>query len=187
MKKLTAHENLTLWQQFKSGDAHAFQLVYLKYYKVLIRYGNKISMDAEQVMDAVHDLFLNLWNRRTFLSDTDNIEPYLKTSLRHELVRRVAESRNSFSFDDSPELTYEFEKDAFYYQHDSDEREATFQRLEKAVQDLSPRVWETLKMRYFDKMGNQEIAEKMGINYQSVNNNIHRGVETLRLKLDQVA
>ena len=175
MKKLTAHENLTLWQQFKSGDAHAFQLVYLKYYKVLIRYGNKISMDTEQVMDAVHDLFLNLWNRRTFLSDTDN------------LVRRVAESRNSFSFDDSPELTYEFEKDAFYYQHDSDEREATFQRLEKAVQDLSPRVWETLKMRYFDKMGNQEIAEKMGINYQSVNNNIHRGVETLRLKLDQVA
>ena len=40
-------------------------------------------------------------------------------------------------------------------------------------------------MRYFDKMGNQEIATKMSINYQSVNNNIHRGVETLRIAMTQ--
>jgi DNA-directed RNA polymerase specialized sigma24 family protein len=40
-------------------------------------------------------------------------------------------------------------------------------------------------MRYFDKMGNQEIAEKMDINYQSVNNNIHRGVETLRVVMSR--
>lgn len=182
MKKLTACENLALWQQFKSGDVNAFQLVYLTYHKALIRYGNKISVDSELVMDAVHDLFLNLWNRRGNLSDTDNIEPYLKTSLRHELVRRVTDSRNNYSFDSSPELAHQFERNAFYFQHETDEREATFQRLERAVQDLSPRVLETLKMRYFDKMGNQEIADKMGINYQSVNNNIHRGVEALRAR-----
>jgi RNA polymerase sigma factor (sigma-70 family) len=176
-------ESIALWQQFKSGDSHAFRIVYTRYYKILLRYGNKISLDTELVMDTVHDLFVNLWNRKNHLSDIDNIEPYLKTSLRHELVRRVADSRSKLSFDDSPELVHQFEISSFTYQHESLEKEETFVRLEKAVQSLSPRVLEALKLRYFDKLGNQEIARRMGINYQSVNNNIHRGVETLRARL----
>lgn len=177
------NESIALWQQFKSGDSHAFRLVYTRFYKMLLRYGNKISVDTELVMDTVHDLFVNLWNRKNHLSDIDHIEPYLKTSLRHELVRRMADSRNKLSFDDSPELVHQFEILAFTYQHESLEKEETFVRLEKAVQSLSPRVLEALKLRYFDKLGNQEIARRMGISYQSVNNNIHRGVETLRARL----
>ena len=50
---------------------------------------------------------------------------------------------------------------------------------------LPSRVSQALKMRYFDKLGNQEIANKMSINYQSVNNNIHRGVEILRVAMSQ--
>ncbi len=182
-KKLTTHENIALWQNFKAGDQGAFRWIYMSFHAVLLRYGNKIAPDGELVSDTVQDLFVNLWTRRQYLADVDNIEPYLKTSLRHELVRKITEMRSQTSFDESPELLHEFEKNEFYFQYDSDEREIALQRLEDTIAKLSPRILESLKMRYFDKMGNQEIARCMGINYQSVNNNIHRGIEMLRNKL----
>ena len=172
--KRQSYNNYELWKQFKNGDQLAFQLIYRLNHKILISYGNKIAQDSELVRDAVQDLFVNLWSRKHNLADTDNIEPYLKTSLRHDLVRKITESRTGVSFDGISEQDYQFERYFSHHSHDTEEREETFIKLEKA-----------LKMRYFDRMGNQEIAERMNINYQSVNNNIHRGVETLRVAMNK--
>jgi RNA polymerase sigma factor (sigma-70 family) len=183
--KRQAYNNYELWKQFKSGDQLAFQLIYRLNHKILISYGNKIVQDNELVRDAVQDLFVNLWSRKHNLADTDNIEPYLKTSLRHDLVRKVTESRIGVSFDGVSEQEYQYEGYFSYHAQDTEEREETFVKLEKALKKLPTRVSEALKMRYFDRMGNQEIAERMNINYQSVNNNIHRGVETLRVVMNR--
>jgi RNA polymerase sigma factor (sigma-70 family) len=183
--KRQSYNNYDLWKQFKNGDQIAFQLIYRLNHKILISYGNKIAQDSELVRDAVQDLFVNLWSRKHNLADTDNIEPYLKTSLRHDLVRKITESRTGVSFDGISEQDYQFERYFSYHSHDTEEREETFIKLEKALKKLPTRVSEALKMRYFDRMGNQEIAERMNINYQSVNNNIHRGVETLRVAMNK--
>lgn len=185
MTKRQPYNNYELWIQFKSGDRLAFQLIYRIHHKILISYGNKISQDAELVRDAVQDLFLNLWVRRQNLADTDNIEPYLKTSLRHDLVRKINESRTGVPFDGFSENDHLVERFYSLHTNDSEETEETFVRLEKALTKLPTRVSQALIMRYFDKMGNQEIAERMDINYQSVNNNIHRGVETLRVVMSR--
>lgn len=184
MKK-QPHNNYELWKQFKNGDPMAFQLIYRLNHKILISYGNKIAQDSELVRDAVQDLFVNLWSRKHNLADTDNIEPYLKTSLRHDLVRKITESRMAVSFDGISEQDYQYNLYFSHFTHETDEREEIFTKLEKALKKLPTRVSEALKMRYFDRMGNQEIAERMNINYQSVNNNIHRGVETLRVAMSK--
>lgn len=183
--KRQSYNNYELWKQFKNGDQLAFQLIYRLNHKILISYGNKIAQDSELVRDAVQDLFVNLWSRKHNLADTDNIEPYLKTSLRHDLVRKITESRTGVSFDVISEQDYQFERYFAHNSYDTEEREETFIKLEKALKKLPTRVSEALKMRYFDRMGNQEIAERMNINYQSVNNNIHRGVETLRVAMNK--
>ncbi|MEA5402249.1 sigma-70 family RNA polymerase sigma factor [Arcicella sp. DC2W] len=185
MIKRQHYDNFELWQRFKKGDQQAFHLIYKLNHKVLVNYGSKITQDIELVRDTVQDLFVNLWLRKHNLADTDNIEPYLKTSLRHDLVRKITESRNGVPFDNISELAHQLEKYHFSYIHENEEREEMFVKLEKALLSLPSRVSQALKMRYFDKMGNQEIASKMSINYQSVNNNIHRGVETLRIAMTQ--
>jgi RNA polymerase sigma factor (sigma-70 family) len=185
MTKRPSYNNYELWKQFKNGDQLAFQLMYRVHHKILISYGNKITQDVELVRDAVQDLFVNLWVRRHNLADTDNIEPYLKTSLRHDLVRKINESRVGVPFDGFSENDHLVERFYSLNSNDSEEAEETFVRLEKALKKLPIRVSQALTMRYFDKMGNQEIAEKMDINYQSVNNNIHRGVETLRMVMSR--
>jgi RNA polymerase sigma-70 factor (ECF subfamily) len=185
MAKRSIYNDNELWQRFKKGDQQAFQLIYRTNYKILISYGTKISKDIELVRDTVQDLFVNLWLRKTNLADTDNIEPYLKTSLRHDLIRKITEARQGVSFDNTAELYYNLERTYHASHSDHDEKEEIFLRLEKALSTLPSRVSQALKLRYFEKMGNQEIAEKMDINYQSVNNNIYRGVETLRIAMNR--
>ncbi|MEA5140244.1 RNA polymerase sigma factor [Arcicella rigui] len=185
MIKRQHYDNFELWQRFKKGDQQAFNLIYQLNHKVLVNYGNKISQDIELVRDTVQDLFVNLWLRKHNLADTDHIEPYLKTSLRHDLVRKINESRTGVPFDNLAEFGYQIEKYHYTFINDSEEKEEVFVKLEKALSTLPSRVSQALKMRYFDKLGNQEIANKMSINYQSVNNNIHRGVEILRVAMSQ--
>ena len=182
MKEYTCN-NYELWQKFKDGDQYAFQLMYSLNYKILLKYGVKIAKDEELVRDTVQDLFMRLWLSKQNLGDTDNIEPYLKASLRHDLLRKIKDANMIICFDGISQEEHQFNSYNSHQFYDIEEKEAHFLKLDKALEKLPNRVLETLKMRYFEKMGNQEIAERMNINYQSVNNNIHRGIEILRLNM----
>ncbi len=54
------------------------------------------------------------------------------------------------------------------------------EKLVKAMNQLSPRQKETLFLRYYHGLSNDEIAEVMEINHQSVKNNLSRAVQKLR-------
>jgi RNA polymerase sigma factor (sigma-70 family) len=133
------------------------------------------------VKDAVQDLFLNIFIRKGTLADVDNIEPYLKTPLRHDLVRRIVASQKQISFNEFTENNSLTECLRSLHSHDSEEREITFMKLDKEVKNLPKRAFHAVTMRYFAGKSNQEVADQMGTNYQSATNNIHRGIETLRV------
>jgi DNA-directed RNA polymerase specialized sigma24 family protein len=50
--------------------------------KALFAYGIQIVKDRAVVEDCIHDLFIELWNRKAFLSSTDSIKLYVFKSLK---------------------------------------------------------------------------------------------------------
>ena len=54
------------------------------------------------------------------------------------------------------------------------------ERLRSALGQLPPRQAEVLCLRYFDQMGDREIARQIGIKQESVRVVLHRGREGLR-------
>lgn len=69
---------------------------------------------------------------------------------------------------------------------DLDRREHQVARLRKAVDSLPPRQQEALILAYYHQLSNEEIASLMGINPQSVINNINRAIHALRQLLINV-
>jgi DNA-directed RNA polymerase specialized sigma24 family protein len=122
--------NYELWKQFKDGDQRASQLIYQIYRKKLINFGNQITQNTELVKDTWQDLFLKLLIRKGTLADVDNIEPYLKSSLRHDLVRKVVASQKQLVLNEYLEDDYLTECHRSFHSHDSEEREVTFVRLD---------------------------------------------------------
>lgn len=177
------HNNdLILWQTFKKGDKKAFASIYQLYAKPLLNYGItlRISSDLSVVEDCIQDIFLELWQSRENLSDTDSIKFYLFRSLKNKLIRTVKYdfSKNTDELEPNLESLFEASFEGIIIEEENQKEQ--LERLEKAFEQLSQRQREVINLKYFHQFSNAQIAEIMEINYSSVGNLIQKALTSLR-------
>ena len=84
--------DLALWKAFKSGDEKAFMTIFDRSTKPMYNYGCKVIGDGELVKDAIQELFIEVWQTRSRLRDTDSIKFYLFKCLRRKLIKLKTKS-----------------------------------------------------------------------------------------------
>lgn len=178
--------DVDLWRSFRNGDDHAFSMLYQTYIEVLYKYGHKLTTDSELVEDAIQDMFIELWNSRQRLSDTDSIKFYLFRVLRRKitqnpLVRKTTDcgieamEQNFFSGSAETQLI-------------ATESEGTRKKmLGRALLKLPPRQQEVVNLRFFNEFNHQQIADIMNISIQSVHNTLQKSMKGLREILSDYA
>lgn len=174
----SAQSESQLWNRFLQGDREAFQQIYQLFAGDLLNYGYKVSGDIQLIEDSVHDLFIEIWQRRANLSETDSIRFYLFRALRNKIT---ASHRRNHILD--PFESLETSADEFLIeQHliDQEQHEGLLRQLRTSYGFLSPRQQQALHMRFFLHLSNEQIAELMGINYQSACKFIYSGLKALR-------
>ncbi len=169
---------LGLWYDFISGNENAFRIIYDHYVQELFRFGLHFSKSEDLVLDAIHDLFIDLYNYRPQLKSANSIKHYLLLSLKRKIFRLQGEESRYLSFDSeeipfSYSLTYSDEEN----NGNDDDR---LKLLEKAMAELSDRQREAIYLRYVSGLSYEELGEILQLNYQSARNLIHRGMEKLR-------
>lgn len=170
-----------LWYAFRQGDEAAFQQIYRLYAHDLLNYGHKVTNDVPLIEDSIHDLFIELWQSRANLSDTDSIKFYLFRSLRNKIhkVRNRDLFFQASDIDSTPTST----ADDFVIENNLIEREEIeqlYRQLRKSYALLTPRQQEALNLRFYQHFSNEEIAQIMGVNYQSACRFIYSALKTLR-------
>jgi RNA polymerase sigma factor (sigma-70 family) len=174
-----------LWDSFRNGSDAAFACIYRQHAKVLFAYGIKIVRDRTLVEDCMHDLFLELWDRKGFLGHTDSIKLYLLKALKRKILR-VLQTSNRFAATEELTETYnftiEFSHEASLIAHQFTREQEL--KLKQAVDKLSKNQREIIFLRFYAGLSYEEIASLMGINYQSVKNLVFRSMKTLRSEFD---
>ena len=170
-----------LWQQFREGPQEAFQALVQHFYRELHFYGGRFTRDSDLLKDCMQDLFLDLWTYRAKIVQTQYIRPYLYKSLRRKIHREMMRhasvtSEDGFVFDDvsSEEITAE---QALIRTELSDYQTA---RLNALLEQLSDRQREAIHLKFYGELSNEEIADILAVNKQSVANLLHRGLRRLR-------
>ncbi len=169
-----------IWDKLRSGDKSALRLIYDRESSYLYNYGRKVFQDTQIVEDAIHDLFVDIWERRERLGPTDSIRRYLAASLRRRVVhdlKKKSKSQSVESFDQvpfEPELAIE----SMIIQGEMD-RETSL-KLKKAFETLSDRQREILFLKFYQGLEYEHIAEIVGIQYQSLRNTISASIKKLR-------
>jgi len=169
-----------IWNQFKSGDPAAFEKIYRTYFKQLYQYGKKFSMDDTLVEDALQDLFIELWNKRSGLSNTDSIIKYLMVATRRKIIRMVRDRNKLVKSDEIKESDFHVSlsiESSIIRKEKSDAQKKKFKTL---FDELTEKQKEILYLRYYADLNFQEIAEIMDINYQSVRNLSSRTLKLIR-------
>lgn len=168
-----------LWKRFRAGDEDALGKLARVHFRSLYNYGLRVTTSEEQVKDAIQDLFLELWDRRAFVSDAVFVKTYLLTALRYKLQKaRQRVPQRSTDGLDSSEIPF----DVSIEQQLIDDETQTEQvrQLHRLMTTLSKRQQEILYLRFYQNLDNQAIAEVMGVEKQSVANLLHRTLTQLR-------
>lgn len=177
------NSDLEIWQSFKKGDKNAFAKIYQLYAKSLLNYGVtlRISPNLSVVEDSIQDLFLELWQSRENLADTDSIKFYLFRALKNKLMRIVKYnfSKNTDEIDET--LGGDLFEDSIERILIEEENEKErFESLKIAFDGLSRRQREVINLKYYHQFSNTQIAEIMELNYSSVGNLIQKALFSLR-------
>jgi len=176
------NEEALCWLRFKDGDREAFATLYKQHSIALIAYGVKLCPDKDLLKDQIQELFVELWNTRKNLSPTDSVRFYLLKALRYKLIR-LEKKRHTSSrpYPLTPELAYAGHEDPVETAIVNKEtKESYLILLTRAVKDLPLRQQEAIQLRFYQGLSNEQIAELMHMNYQSVSNLIYRALSRLK-------
>ena len=174
----------TKWDEFVlNGNEKSFRGFYQHYYHYLRLAGAKRGFEAEAVKDAIDEVFLYCWEKRTALVNVNDIHNYVITAFLHKLYKIKNKSNLLQSFDDV------FENDSFatlqlpsaectiINQEESIERSRI---IEEQLNALPPRQREIIYQKYFLGLSYSEIAETSGLSVNTVYNTIYTTITKLR-------
>ena len=176
----SAETNAALWLKFKSGDAAAFGELSQVHYRALYNYATKFSSDSEFIRDCIQELYLDLWERRSFLSETAFVKSYLLKALRHRLIK---ESVRLKRFKEPKELSFDADEADLSVESTIIENEHLkhqIKRLNQIVSHLSKRQQEIIYLRFYQNLENEDIAHVMNLGRQSVANLLYRTIKEMK-------
>lgn len=173
-------DDIMLWKAFRCGDEKALVAIFDRFTKPLYNYGHKIAGDSELVKDAIQELFIEIWQHRARLGDTDSIKFYLFKSLRRKLRRMKVKSEKklfgilSHDYDVDTSPSQEF---VLISEQIATERKEQLMRM---LATLSRRQHEAIFLRYFEELSCDQIAAVMEVSKQAVYNLLNQALNQLK-------
>lgn len=172
-----------LWKGFKSGNNSAFILVYERYFDSLYSYGLRINSNVDLVKDAIHDVFLDLRDNCESLGETDAIKFYLFKCLKRRIYKELKKWTNlkeELVQYDSFMITFSHERTLIEKQIDLE----MTQKINAAINKLSPRKREAIYYVYFEGMSYQQVSELMELaDPKSARDLVYKALKSLRESL----
>jgi RNA polymerase sigma factor (sigma-70 family) len=178
IKEIPSLQEQSLWNNFRAGDEVAFTQLSTRYYKMFRHYGEKFTTNSQIIEDAIQDLLVNLWVKRTSLSEVDSVKFYLLKSFRNQLFKTLrAFSAVPFE-DDFQENFSEASSEMFFIENESQQEQQS--KISYFLKQLPDRQREILYLRFYQDLRVEEIAQLLQIKPQSVSNIIQRALLNLR-------
>ena len=175
-----SNPNTEIWEAFRKGDKVAFEKILVKFYRPMFDYGIYFQRDSDQLRDDIHDLMLNLWERRSHLNDTPNLKLYLFKALRHQIFRTKSKQQTINRLDDIQE--YDLPIDTEQVFHFISEEFNHKQRLSIRVvlNKLPKRQQEILHLKFYEDLSNEQISTLLGISRAAVANLLYISLKSFR-------
>ncbi len=178
IKEIHPIQEKKLWNSFREGDELAFTELSIKYYRIFRHYGGKFTSNTQIIEDAIQDLLVNLWVKRSTLIDVESVEFYLLKSFRNQLFKALR-TTSTVPFEDCfPEHFPEDSTEMFFIEHEALQLQQS--KIAHFLKQLPERQREIMYLRYYQDLKVEEIAQLLQIKPQSVSNIVQRALLKLR-------
>jgi RNA polymerase sigma factor (sigma-70 family) len=167
------------WLQALEGDTHAFRRIHGELFGGLYDYAFKLLQDSELADDAVQELFVKIWVKRAVIGTLRKVKPYFFTALRRQILNQLRNLQlRELRIGALPRPDIDFSPEEIVVQNE--EYLSLQTRIAALLNELPKRQKEVIYLHYFEEMDYAQIAEVMGIHYQSVLNLTQKALQKLR-------
>ncbi|MCE7060919.1 RNA polymerase sigma factor [Dyadobacter sp. CY343] len=185
-----AEENtvlLNLWQQSQAGDSLAFCQLADKQYRTLFNYATNFTYDKEFIKDSIQDLLIHIWEKRNTIQ-IQFVTIYFLRALRNQLMQEFRRNNNALSqldIEEAGELSDYQNIETEIEQHEVFTENQV--KVRTALEDLPRRQKEAIFLKYYEGMNNEQIADLMQVNRQSVANLLFKAINSLKVQMQLIS
>lgn len=173
-------EERSLILRLIGGDEDAFCELYATYKNRLIYFAMRFLKSREYAEDVFQDAFTVVWQSRRFINPDASFSSYLYTIMRNRILNQLRNSANEEKLKES------ILSQALDYTEDT-KREVMLNDLKSlishALQQLTPRQREIFEMSREAQLSHKEIADKLGISINTVQEHISTSLKLIRTYL----
>jgi RNA polymerase sigma-70 factor (family 1) len=167
-----------LWAAVRKDDELAFSTLFSRYWVRLYKLSFNYLKDEQASEEIVHDVFLNIWNRRTEL-EIQLFPNFLLTAIRYQIYNRMRAAKLSVIY------TADYAKTDHNYELNlGDDRIQQLElqdELNQYLDQLPKRCNEIFQMSRIEHLSNKEIADSLGISKRTVENQIALALKHLKV------
>jgi len=167
----------TLWMSFKTGSIDAFSGIYRKYGNTLCAYGMRLTSDKKFAEDAVHDLFIELWEKRERLGEVYSLKYYLLKCLHRKIIKSKS-TKPSLPLDEKrhTEPVPSIEEVILH----EEEEHIKKKYIHRGIDTLSKREQEAIYLKYYRDFTTEKMATTLSLSTKGTYNLISRSIVSLR-------
>lgn len=166
----------------------AFSAIYDIYFPKLLRFTRTYLIEEEEAEQIVQDIFISLWEHKEIIPSLQNINAYLFTLVRNRCVDYLRKEVNqgihkaSLSEVENKEMQLKlYSLEMFDDDRMSEDDIETL--LQQAIDQLPDRCREIFVMSRLQNMKYKEIAQKLEISPNTVENQIVIAIRKLKEEL----
>lgn len=162
-------------------DKKAFEQVFKQHFTPLVYFARKYVKDMDTSKEIVHDVFVNLWEKRDSIDPEKAVKSYLFTSVQNRCLNHI---RDNKKFNRNIE---DLEKvEVADHQHEADDNltsEELSERINNAIATLPEKCREVFMLSRFGNLKYNEIADQLNISVKTVEAQMSKALKVLREQL----
>tara|TARA_R110002050_G_scaffold91784_6_gene192549 strand:- start:43138 stop:43728 length:591 start_codon:yes stop_codon:yes gene_type:complete len=174
--------NQELITRLKNGDMIAFDIIYEQYSHKLFSFVSKILKNEAEAEEIVQEVFVKIWESREKLGDFKLLNSYIFTIAYNHSISLIRKRINDKKYlehlkyssviSTSPSSVSEFEFNDLSNQ------------VDKLIENLPDRQKQVYRLHRESGLTYSEIADKLGISKNTVENHMVKALKYLRQNLD---
>jgi RNA polymerase sigma-70 factor (ECF subfamily) len=172
-----------LFDQIKSGDQKALELLFSIYFPRLNDFARNVVKDDVISQDIVQDVFVKIWEKRADI-ESINLEAFLFRLVRNRCIDYIKHLKVVNNRMHEIQISSKYEE---LYRIDFIGNEPFVliekelkTKIEETIKRLPERCREVFILSRLNGLKNKEIAEKLNINIKNVERHLSRAMQAFR-------
>ena len=167
-------------KRLKHGDERAYTLVFKQYARLLFTLAYRFLKSEEEAEDAVQYVFMRLWEKRESLDFSNGVRSLLYTILKNYILNALR--HRQIVFEKLYMMAQEMHDTSDESERDMEVQEL-YELLHQHINKLPEQKALICQMKRNEGLSNQEIADRVHIEVNTVKSHYTQAIKMLRSKI----